>query len=145
MREKLAIARKLRISRKNFSDKTEDQILCLKCYYTYVLECIIKGKDKFEISFNGKYVKNFLERALDWFNYVLDSIYRFFLVHFTPNNDKTFKRYELIHYGVSKPIHVKVTNAPNETVLYSFLEENGFQIIEEHLYNVSTVYDVARI
>lgn len=99
MREKLAIERKLRISRKNFSNKQEHKKLCSKCYYTYVIECIIKGKEEFEISFNGKYIKNFPDRALDWFNYVLDIIYRFFLVHFTPNNDKTFKRYELIHYG----------------------------------------------
>ena len=53
--------------------------------------------------------------------------------------------YELIHYGASKPIHVKVTNMPNEIVLEKFLKENGFQIVNEHLYSVSTIYDVARI
>ncbi len=145
MREKLAIAKKLRISRKSFSNNTEYKKICSKCYRTYVVECIIQGKNEFSISFNGKYINSFPERAFDWYNYVLNSIYRFFLVHFTPNNDKTFKRYELIHFGVYKPIHHKITNIPNEIILEGFLKENGFKIVDQHLNSVSTVYDVARI
>lgn len=80
----------------------------------------------------------------DWYSYIWDNIYRFFLIHFTPNDDKTFKKYELIHYGVSKPVHFKFPKTPNEMILYAFLENNGFIIIDEHLYSQSTVYDVAR-
>jgi len=145
MREKLAIANQLRISRKNYSNNVEHKKLCSKCYHTYIVECIIKGKNDFKISFGGKYIHSFSRRILDWFEYVKDIVYRFFLIHCTPKDDKTFKKYNLIHFGVSKPIHLKIAETPNEFVLYGFLEKNGFKIKEEHLYTESTVYDVTRV
>lgn len=51
MREKLTIANQLRVSRKSFSNNLEHKKLCSKCYRTYVVECIIKGKENFKISF----------------------------------------------------------------------------------------------
>lgn len=145
MREKLEIANKLRKSRKIFSNNLEHKRLCSKCYRTYVVECIIKGKDEFKITFNGNFINKFPERIFDWYFYALKCIYRFYLVHFTPNDDKTFLKYELIHFGVSKPIHLKTAKTPNEFILEGFLKENGLKIAEEHLYSESTVYDVARI
>ena len=144
MREKLAIANQMRNSRKSFSNNLEDRKLCSKCYHTYVIECIFKGKEDFEISFGGKYIQSFSERILDYYRYIIDSIYRFFLIHFTPDDDETLRKYELIHFGVSKPIHCKIAKIPSEACLYAFLEENGFKITNEHLYSESTVYDVAR-
>ena len=145
MREKLAIAKKIRNSRKNFSNDIEYKKMCSKCYRTYIVECIIKGKDEFKVVFGGKYIQSFPKRVSDWYYYILNSIYRFYLVHVTPNDDKTFQKYELIHYGVHKPFHVKIANTPNELILESFLKKNGFKIVEEHFYNTYTVYDVARI
>ena len=75
---------------------------------------------------------------------ILDSIYRLFLIHFTPNDDKTLRKYELIHLGVSRPIHFKIAETPDEKLLYTYLEKNGFKITDEHLYSESTVYDIAR-
>jgi hypothetical protein len=144
MREKLAIAKKLRSSRK-ISNNTENKKICSKCYRTYVVECIIKGKNEFKITFDGNYIQNFSERVSNWYHYVLNSIYRFYLVRVTPNDDKTFQKYELIHHVVSKPIHLKIANTPNEVILEGFLKENGFKIVAEHLYSESTVYDVVRI
>lgn len=145
MREKLALAKRLRNSRKIFSNNMEHKKLCSKCYRTYVVECIVKGKDEFKVVFGSKYIQSFPERVSDWYHYVLNSIYRLYLVHVTPNDDKTLQKYELIHYGVSKPIHLKIANTPNEFILESFLKENGFKIIDEHLYSEFTIYDVARI
>lgn len=145
MREKLAIANQLRVSRKSFGNNLERKRLCSKCYRTYVLECIIKGKKDFKVTFGGKYIQSFSERISDWFGYIGDNIYRFFLIHFTPKDDKTFKKYGLIHFGVSKPIHPKIAETPDEMCLYNFLENNGFKITEEHLYSESTVYDVSRV
>ena len=145
MREKIAIAKKLRNSRNNFSNKIEYKKICSKFYRTYLVECIIKGKDEFKITFNGNYIQSFSERISDWYHYVLNNIYKFYLVHFTPNDDRTLQKYSLIHYRVSRPIHLKVANTPNEFILEGFLKENGFKIIDEHLYSISTVYVVARI
>lgn len=145
MREKLKIAKQLNNSRKYFSNNVEHKKLCSKCYYTYIVECIIKGQDNFKISFEGKYIESFPKRLSDWCNYLLDSLYRIYLVNITPNDDKTFKKYELIHYGVIKPVHFRLSSLPNETILNSFLMKNGFKITAEHLYSECTVYDVTRI
>lgn len=144
MREKLAIANQMRVSRKSFSNDLEERKLCSKCYRAYVIECIIKGKENFKVSFGGKYIQSFSERLSDWCRYIGNSIYRFYLIHFTPNDDITFKKWELIHCGVSKPVHFKIAKTPNEKVLYNFFEKNGFKITEEHFYSEATVYDVAR-
>ncbi len=144
MREKLAIANQMRNSRKSFSNNLEHRKLCSKCYRTYVIECIIKGKENFKISFGGKYIQSFPKRIYDYYRYIVNSIYRFFLIHFTPNDDKTLRKFGLIYFGVPKPIHFKIAEVPNEIVLYSFLEKNGFKITDEHLYSESIVYDVAR-
>ena len=143
MREKLAIAKKMRNSRKSFNN-IEHRKLCSKCYRTYIVECIIKGKNNFNLTFKGKYIHVFFRRLADWYTYVLDNIYRFYLVHVTPNDDKTLKKYNLIHYKVSKPVHLKTANTPNEFILECYLNENGFKIINEHLYSNSTVYDIVR-
>lgn len=144
MREKLVIANQMRVSRKSFSNDLEERKLCSKCYRAYVIECIIKGKENFKVSFGDKYIQSFSERLFDWCRYIGNSIYRFYLIHFTPNDDITFKKWELIHCGVSKPVHFKISKTPNEKVLYNFLEKNGFKITEEHFYSEATVYDVAR-
>lgn len=127
------------------SNNIEYKKLCSKFYRTYLVECIIKGKDEFKITFNGNYIQSFSERISDWYHYVLNTIYKFYLVHFTPNDDRTLQKYSLIHYRVSRPIHLKVSNTPNEFILEGFLKENGFKIIDEHLYSISTVYVVAQI
>ena len=126
MRKKIAIANQLRVSRKKFSNNREYKKLCSKCYRTYVIECVIKGKENFQISFGSKYIKSFSKRAYDWYIFFLDCIY------FGP-------------IYASKPKHLKIAEIPNERVLYYFLEKNGFKIIGEHLYSYSTVYDVTRV
>ena len=144
MKEKLAIANQMRKSRKSFSNNLEDKKLCSKCYHTYVIECIIKGKESFKISFKGKYIKSFSERMYDYYIYIVDSLYRFFLMNFTPDDDKTLRKYELIHIGVPKPLHLRIAEVPDETVIYGFLENNGFLVTNEYIDSGLTVYDVTR-
>ena len=140
MREK----NQLRISRRGFSTHLEHKKLYSKCYRAYVMQCIIKRKETFRVTVRGKYVQSFSKRMYDWYRYILDKIYRFFLIHFTPNNDKTLAKYKLIHYKVSKPIHYRIVEKTSEIVLSSFLRKNGFKIIDEHLYSNLSVYDIAR-
>ncbi len=140
MREKLAIANQMRVSRKSVGNNSEDKKLCSKCYRTYVIECIIKGKDNFKISFRSTYIPSFSKRVSNYYRYIINNIYRLFLIYFTLNGDKNLKK----HTDVSKPIHLKIANMPNEFVLHTFLEGNGFEITDEHIYSESTVYDVAR-
>lgn len=141
MRKKLAIARQLRISRKNFSNNLEHKKMCSICYRTYVIECIIKGNANFKISFGGKYIQSLPERISDWYEYIrirtINIIYRSLC--------NIFHRYENIYLAENcKPIHLKVSEKPNEMILYDFLEKNGFEITDEYLYDAATVYDVVQ-
>ncbi len=144
MREKLAIANQLRVSRKKFSNKPEYKQICSKCYYAYIVECILKGKNDFSISYGSKYVKTISERILDWCKYFIDIILAFFLINFTPRDYMPQLKRVLICFDVSKPMHIKFAEIPDEFFLHKFLEENGFKIVDEHLYRDSTVYDVTR-
>ena len=139
MREKLlAIANSWRIFRNCMAYR-------IKCYCAYVLHCIVKRKPYFTITFNGCYLQSFPQRMLDWCSYVANCLYRFYLIHVTPNDDKTLQKYSLIHYGVSKPIHLKITNPPDEIELASFLRKKGFRVTDEHLYCVATEYEISKI
>ena len=144
MREKIAIANQMRISRKNYSNNIEHKRICTKCYHTFLLECIIKRNDSFSLSYGEKYIQSFSKRLLDWVKYIWNVIYRFFLITFIPKNDKTIKNYELIHFGASKPLHLKIAEIPDEQFLNYFLKKNGFKIKEEHLSFNSIIYEVAR-
>ncbi len=142
MREKLAIAKKLRNSRKNFSNK-EHLKMCSKCYRTYIVECIIKGNDNFQIVFKGKYIRKLSQILSDWLYYVIDNIFGFDLVRIKTNNITTYK---IVHTSVAKPpVNVRVSPSINEYLLETFLNENGLKIVDEHLYSTSTVYDITRI
>ena len=144
MREKLKIAIQLIISRKKYSDNLEDKKLCSKCLHAYIVECIIKGKNDFTVTFGSRYVHSFKRRIFDWLRYIMDIVYRIFLIHCTPEDDKTLKKYNLIHKGVQKPIFPKIAKMPSQKVLYDFLEGNGFIIKEEILNSESTEYEVVR-
>lgn len=144
MREKLAIANKMRISRKNYSNNPEYQQICSKCYRAYIVECILKGKDEFQISYGSKYVLSTSRRIANWCKYFINIIYRFLLISLTLNDEKFQRKYELIHFGVPKPIHLKLAEIPDEIFLYKFLEENGFKVVDEHINGDSIVYNVTR-
>ena len=81
MREKLRIARQFRISRRRTRNK-ECKRLYFKCYLAYVRQCIVGGKDDFEIIFKGKYLEPFKVRFEDWAIYWMEQIRRFYLMHF---------------------------------------------------------------
>ncbi len=49
MREKLAIAKQMRTSRKNYSDNLEKIEYVQNATKTFIIECIIKGKNDFII------------------------------------------------------------------------------------------------
>ena len=125
MREKLAIAKKLRNSRKNFNNK-EHLKMCSKCYRTYIVECIIKGNDNFQIVFKGKYIRKLSQSLSDWLYYVVDNIFGFDLVRIKTNNITTYK---IVHTSVAKPP----------------VNGNGLKIVDEHLYSTSTAYDITKI
>ena len=144
-KQKIALAKKMRISVKTFSNNIEHKKICTKCYHSYITNCILKGNEDFSVTFGGKYMHSFQKRLSDWCKYIISNVYRFYLIHISPNDDNTFRKYELIHYGVKKPVHFKIAIKIDEYVLEKFLNKNGFKIESEHLKSDHTKYDVKRI
>lgn len=121
MKNKIIIARKLGKTARQSGKYNKEKKTYKRCYWAYVWQCLIKANDTFVLSFNGKYIPGFFTRIKEWIEYLF--------------NKKTFP----------KPIHVKVTNAPNETKLDWFLEKSGLEVKEEYLGPVVTRYTIGKI
>lgn len=145
MKEKLQIAKHFRLSQNSFSRNPKHKSLITKCYKAYCIQCILRKRETFILYWGSYYIQSFSTRVSDWCNYVFDCIYKFFLVHFTPNDDKTLKKYELIHYKVMKPIHIKRTYFIDELFLSYYLKGMGFEIVNEQISSLSTTYEIAKL
>lgn len=106
---------------------------------SYIKACILKNTNSFTLSFCGKYIQSNLERLLDWFYYFYaktsESFYKILGVIYNEN---------LVSYKAHKPIHLKVSNVPDEYLLENFLKKLGFTITSEHVYSVITEYEIKR-
>lgn len=145
LKEKLEIARKLRDSSSRWSKNSKHKKLIEKCYRTYVIQCIFLGKDKYQLKFKGKHIKSFWKRVNNWFNYIVENIKKYLYLIFIPKRFRPKNKYPYLYSKILKPIHPKLSNTPNEIILHSYLEQNGLKVVEEHLYPVDTVYDIAII
>ena len=118
MVEKILTATRLRRSWKSLSRNSDDDTLFRKIYWEYLRQCVLCGKESFILTFNGKYISDFSERLEDWVKYIL---------------------------GIrSKPLHLKVTNAPNEVIMNAYLMKNGFIVKNEELQSVKTIYEISK-
>ena len=149
MLEKLKTAKNLRSSCKKITKNREHQKMLFKCYRAYVFQCIIKRSYYFQVLFKDTYVDSFSKRVKDWLNYALKQIYRFILLLFisdiNPKSSKSYKIYDLIHYGVPKPIHLTEFKEPDEVILNYFLEKNGFKVKTKYFNLKSCVYCITEI
>lgn len=141
MNNKITILKKLL---KNFTQiqNKNNRRACFKITLIFFIKCILKDSDDMMVRFKGKYIQNLLERIIDWIKYILMKIYRFYLVKFTPNDDKTFRKYKLIHIGVDKPLHIKVCNTPDEEFLDLLLKKCGLFLVEECFCGSDIIYDI---
>ncbi len=141
MNNKLIIFKKLF---KNFlqNHNKDNRRTCFKITLAFFIKCILNDGEDFMIKFKSKYMQNLMERIIDWIRYILMQIYRFYLVKFTPNDDKTFRKYELIHCGVGKPLHIKVCNTPDESFIDMLLNECGLFLVEEYFRGSDIIYDI---
>ena len=146
LKEKLEIAKKLRDSSLRWSHQNSiTKNLIEKCYLTYVIQCIFLGKNKFQLKFKGKHMKSLWERVGNWFNYIVKNIEKYLYLFFIPKRFRPKDKYPFLYLKIYKPYHPKLTNTPNEFILYSFFEQSGLKVVDEHLYAVDTVYDIALI
>lgn len=144
MRKKLSLVKDIYFSKKEAKNRYEEEQIYKVLLSAYIKACVFGKKESFTLHFAGKYVQDRKERISDWINYCKDRCYEVYLKSFKKSDDQTLRNYSLIHYGASKPVHIKVSNCPNEVLLENILRRYGFKITDEHFYSIDTEYVIGK-
>lgn len=144
MNAKLLLIKEIYSSKHILAISGEEKRIYNVLIFSYIKACVLKNPEHFTLSFNGKYIRNCRERMIDWFHYCIEKCYEVYYKTFKPNDDKTIRKYNLIHFGATKPIHIKISNCPNERILEEILTRHGFEIIDEHISTIITEYEVVK-
>ena len=142
MREELLLVKEI-YSLKQQAYRDDEKRIYNVLLASYIKACLLGKADNFVLIFDGKYTKSRKERVCDWGRYVVDKCAEVFYKTFMPNNDRTLRRYQLIHSGAMKPYHIKISNCPNEEKLEKILTRHGFKIVEEYIDSITTEYVIA--
>ena len=131
----------------NMLTKKNRGSVCMRCFLTFWYEGIVRSRNKFQIVFPGKYGVNFFERTGDWIKYCVECFEIWYIENFEHGFKKLRKNYDVlkksgVDYTPLKPVHVKVSNSPDETFLYTYLESCGLKITDEDFDGNIIVYDV---
>lgn len=143
MKHKLIIAWKM----KTFVNSTanpKNKKMLKKCLRTYILHCIILGKDNFKVKFGNEYYDSFKLRFKDWLEYaenkfIMVPVFRFISEEHRPSIINYY-----IKHGVKKPIHIKHHKFVSESLLEYFFNENGFEIVDERIGSLETIYYIRK-
>ena len=115
-----------------------------KCFKEFVKQCILLNKDEFNVRYGSEYYDSFSLRFKDWSEYVWN---KFIMVPFSKLVPKKYRLdlfdYDVV-YGVSKPIHLMHHIYVNESILEYFLSEFYFEIVDEHLGSLETIYYIKK-
>lgn len=121
--------------------------VCIRCYYIFWFECILRGRSKYQIVFSGKHIVSFRKRIMDWISYYIECCKIYYIKNYNLGFKKERKYYELckennIEYEAVRPIHIKSSNVPDEFFLYNYLEKCGLKIVDEEMDGIVSVYNV---
>ena len=145
--KKREIQKKLLNSTINMLIKRNRVSVCMRCFLTFWYEGIVRGRNKFQIVFPGKYYVNFFERTSDWIEYYFEEFRIWYITKFKHGFEKFRKNYNHlkskgVEYILEKPIHLKHSNSPDEAFLYPYLESCGLKITDEYIDGNIMIYDV---
>ncbi len=149
MKEKIEKARKLRDlykyeKSKNYNNENLSNVF-LKCFFLYVINCIILNEDYFILKIKSKYTKNIFVRIYEWLNYFKNYINDYVEIFILKHSKDTKERYPgkcRYYVRFSKPTHIKLSGSIDEIKFYSYLKRCGFTVTDE---NINSLYSTYRI
>ena len=109
-----------------------------KVYHSYIINGVILNRNSFEIRFKGKHIWPLKKRISNHVGYCFDLIDYYFSLFLAKMLGKRCSYIKL--FKPLKVTSIKMTNAPDEFVFYKFLHDNGFEIVDEKLLPVDTIY-----
>lgn len=126
MKDKIEIAKDLRRSKRNLTltiNNQDDIALLNKCYYQFVVKCIICNKNSFSITFKGKKLRS------NW--YMLKEWLRYFKEKITKSGSGLL------------PIQIKLSAGIHESLLYYFFEKSGLTVFESFPNSTDVIYKIS--
>ena len=127
--------KRLKKCRKNFLARFHDidQINVMnKICRRYFFHGVMFGQKDIVVVFGGKYLRSFRKRVDDW-------VY-FFRKTIKYIGNRTIKRKWGKLIKPYKPIHIKIANVPNEAFMEEFLMSAGFEVKDEILETIRSIY-----
>ena len=106
-------------------------------FYNYILK-----KERFNITFKGRYIDNFFQRVFKTICWIYD------LCLYKTVTRLVYIKNKDINYSYLKPsryIAIKLSNTPNEYLLEEYLSYKGYKVVDEVLYPEDTVYVVEKV
>lgn len=143
MKDKLIIAWKMNTFI-NSSRNPKNKKMLKKCLRTYIIHCIVFGKDKFKVKFGSEYYDSFKSRFKDWVEYAKNKFFDIPVCRLIPKEHRPSIINYYIEHGISKPVHIKHHMFVSESILEYFLSESGFEIYDEHLGSLETTYYIKK-
>lgn len=144
MRHKLIIACKMKTFIHS-SPNPKNKKMYKKCLRAYIVNCVIFGKDNFKVKFGSEYYYGFKLRFKDWVEYAKNKFIEVPICSLIPKEHRPSVINYYIEHGVRKPIHLKRHISVNEGALEYFLAEIGFEIVDEHLGSLESIYYIRKI
>lgn len=144
MKQKLITTWKMK-SFINSSPNSKNKRMLRKCFGRYIIHCLILGKDKFKVKYGSEYYDSFKLRFKDWLAYIDNKFFTVPICRLIPKEHRPSIINYYIEHGVKKPIHIKHHTFISESLLEYFLSENGFEIYDEYLGSLETIYYIRRI
>jgi len=120
-----------------------------KSFWAYLKDCVILRKGIYKIKYTSDYNVGFPKRMKDWVEYFGKCVFWccVYFMRCLAFWDKFGRRYakeRFIRQKLSTPFHHKQLLYVNEGLLYEFLEQHGFMVVEEELEYRSSTYFVKR-
>ena len=143
MKKKLSMAWKMSIFA-NISPNPENRKIYKKCLRVYIIWCVILGKDNFRVKFGSEYYDSFKLRFKDWLEYIDNKFFTVPICRLIPKEHRPSIINYYIEHGVSKPIHIKHHKFISESLVEYFMSENGFEIYDEYLGSLETIYYIRK-
>lgn len=139
MKHKLIIAGEMNKFVNRSADPKNKNML-KKCLIEYIRQCIILGKEEFKVRYGSEYYDSFKLRFKDLLEYIYNKFFTVPICRLIPKKHRPSIINYYIEHGVSKPIHIKHHIFVSESLLEYFLNENGFEIYDEYIGSLETIY-----
>lgn len=144
MLEKIRAARRMRRFISTCANIKNRKVF-LKCYRAYVFQCILGFKEEFVVRVGSEYYDSFRLRLKSFIEYMYYVIYTAIWRIVPSRSHRPRKANYYISHGIPKPAYIKKHIYVSESALEYFLDETGFEIVDEDIKVLESIYYIQKV